>query len=120
MPVHALIPYAHVADVERAIGFYRVLGLEVVGTHEHEGRLVWAHLARGEARLMLALADGPFDASQQSVLFYCWSDDLSGLRDALLAAGVDAGAIEPRFYMPGGELRLVDPDGYVVLVGQTT
>jgi hypothetical protein len=28
------------------------------------------------------------------------------------------GAIEHPFYMPSGEFRLFDPDGYVLLVGQ--
>ena len=67
---------------------------------------------------MLALADGPFDASQQAVLFYCWTADVAALRDELQAAGVRVGAIEHPFYMPAGELRLEDPDGYVMLVGQ--
>ena len=120
MPIDALIPYAHVEDVARSVAFYELLGLDVVGTHEVDGRLAWAHVSdSGGARIMLALADGPIDAAQQAVLFYCWTKDVSALRDDLVRAGVDAGPIRRPFYMPAGELRLVDPDGYVVLVGQT-
>ena len=119
MPIDALIPHAHVADVGRSIDFYRLLGLEIERTHEVDGRLVWAFLARADgARVMLALADGPVDASQQAVLFYCWTQDVAALRDDLLRAGADPGPIRRPFYMPAGELRLVDPDGYVLLVGQ--
>jgi hypothetical protein len=32
--------------------------------------------------------------------------------------GIDVGEIEYPFYMPAGEFRVVDPDGYVLLVGQ--
>ena len=67
---------------------------------------------------MLALADGPVDASQQAVLFYCWTPDVQALHAELRAAGIEVGPIESRFYMPRGEFRVADPDGYVLLVGQ--
>ena len=67
---------------------------------------------------MLALADEPVDPAAQAVLFYCWAPDVHALRDELLAAGVPVGPVHRPFYMPAGEIRLVDPDGYVVLVGQ--
>ncbi len=109
-------PYAHVADVQRSIDFYARLGLEVRDTHEVDGRLVWAFLtspAEPAAGLMLALAGGPVDPGAQAVLFYCWTPDVVALRDEL-----EAGTITHPFYMPAGELRIADPDGYVVLVGQ--
>ena len=120
MSVDALIPYAHVADVQRSIDFYELLGLGVVNTHTDGGRLVWAFVMDPNegARLMLALAGPPVDPAQQAVLFYCWSPDVVALRTGLAAAGVAVGAIEHPFYMPAGELRVSDPDGYVVLVGQ--
>ena len=40
------------------------------------------------------------------------------LHDELAAAGGDVGAIEHPFYMPAGEFRTFDPDGYVLLIGQ--
>jgi catechol 2,3-dioxygenase-like lactoylglutathione lyase family enzyme len=125
MPIDGLTAYAHVADVQRSIDFYRLLGLEVRNSHEHGGQLVWAFVASpaanpndAGARLMLALADGPVAAADQAVLFYCWTPDVQGLRDALQAAGNEVGEIEHPFYMQSGEFRLTDPDGYVLLVGQ--
>ncbi len=67
---------------------------------------------------MVALADAAVDPSQQAVLFYCWSPDIEALQADLREAGIVVGEIEYPFYMPGGEFRVVDPDGYVLLVGQ--
>jgi catechol 2,3-dioxygenase-like lactoylglutathione lyase family enzyme len=116
MALTGLWPYAHVADVQRSVDFYARLGLDVQSTHEVGGRLVWAFLtsqAEPGAGLMLALADGPVEPDVQAVLFYCWAPDVAALRDKL-----GAGEITHPFYMPAGELRLLDPDGYVLLVGQ--
>lgn len=125
MPVDALIAYAHVADVARSVAFYRHLGLELESSYEVDGKLVWA-LVEGPgatgggtgARLMLAAASGPIDAGTQAVLFYCWARDVQALHDALAAVGVAVGPVTYPHYMPAGEFRLEDPDGYVLLVGQ--
>jgi len=125
VPIHSLTPYAHVADIHRSIAFYRRLDLEVQNTHSDDGVLAWAFLSTptpdrrvAGARLMVAAADEPIDASNQAVLFYCWTDDARGLRAELESAGIDVGEIEHPFYMRAGEFEVVDPDGYVVLVGQ--
>ncbi len=125
MPIDGLTPYAHVADVQRSVDFYRRLGLEVRNSYESDGVLAWAFVSSpadepndAGARLMLALADGPVPAADQAVLFYCWSPDVRGLHEELKTAGVDVGEITHPFYMPAGEFRVIDPDGYVVLIGE--
>ena len=125
MPIHSLTPYAHVADIDRSIEFYGRLGLEVQNSHFDDGVLAWAFLSTpthdrrvSGARLMVAAADRPIDASKQGVLFYCWTDDARALHAELEAAGIDVGEIQHPFYMRAGEFEVVDPDGYVVLVGQ--
>lgn len=67
---------------------------------------------------MLALADEPVDPARQAVLLYCWTPELHGLREELVRAGVEVGEVTYPFYMPAGELSVVDPDGYVLLTGQ--
>ena len=52
------------------------------------------------------------------MLFYCWASDVQALHDELADRGVEVGDIEHPFYMPAGEFRAIDPDGYVVVVGQ--
>ena len=117
--VERLIAMAHVADVRRSADFYSLLGFLVVGTFKNDaGVLCWVHLESGSAHLMLAKADAPILAEQQAVLFYLYSDDLTGLREHLLASGVAVAGITYPFYMPKGEFRLADPDGYVLLIGQ--
>jgi catechol 2,3-dioxygenase-like lactoylglutathione lyase family enzyme len=127
VPITGLTPYVHVADVRRSVDFYRRLGLELRNSHEEEGALVWAFVTSpapdpndAGARLMLALSDGPIDDSQQAVLLYCWTSDVRALHAELREGGIAVGEIERPFYMPAGEFRLTDPDGYVLVVGQLT
>jgi hypothetical protein len=54
------------------------------------------------------------------VLFYLYADDLRALRDSLLASGVEAGTIAYPEYLPAGECRVLDPDGYVLMIAQRT
>jgi ketosteroid isomerase-like protein/catechol 2,3-dioxygenase-like lactoylglutathione lyase family enzyme len=118
--VHALIPFVHVADVTASIRFYERLGFRVTGTHPTAApEPDWASLEAREARLMLARADEPIDAPSQGVLFYVFARDLFGLRDRLIAAGIDAGDIVDGSPGPSVEMRVEDPDGYVLMVAQT-
>lgn len=112
---------AFVADVERSIAFYRHLGFEVGDTFAAEGstKPTWAWLYSGDAQVMLAAASKPVMAKEQGVLFYVHTDDTSAARASLDEAGLDPGPIATPFYAPRGEFRLVDPDGYVVMVTHT-
>lgn len=116
----SLVPFAHVASVERSIGFYADLGFTVKNTVVPHGQSapVWAWLESGKADLMVGLADAPVDASQQAILFYLYFDDIVQAREGLVARGHSPGAIHYPFYMPGGEFRLKDPDGYVLMLAQ--
>ncbi len=124
-------PMLHVKDVAQSVRFYELLGFTMLGSHkEPAGKLVWAELGcyRGSpelktfencsATLMLTQASDPVDEKAQGVLLYMYSPDLPGLREKLLGAGIQAGEIEPRFYMEKGEMRVTDPDGYCILIGQ--
>jgi catechol 2,3-dioxygenase-like lactoylglutathione lyase family enzyme len=86
--VSDLVPFVHVADVDRSVAFYERLGFEMLHELVPEDRRVWAFLERGDARLMVAEADAPVDAGAQAVLFYLYTRDLDGLRAHLLDSGV--------------------------------
>jgi len=110
---------AHVADVQRAVDFYKLLGMELRGSLKNSsGDLQWVHLASEQADLMLTRASEPVVASQQAVLFYLYSPNLVALREHLIAVGVRASLITHPAYMPKGEIRIDDPDGYCLLIGQ--
>ena len=117
--VTGLIPMAHVADVQRAVDFYKLLGMELRGSLKNgSGDLQWVHVASEQADLMLTRASEPVVASQQAVLFYLYSPNLVALREHLIAVGVRASLITYPAYMPKGEIRIDDPDGYCLLIGQ--
>lgn len=131
----------HVEDVDLSVRFYSLLGYAVQSRFSGvDGCTNWVMLTSGNARLMLARASGPVVAEDQAVLFYMYSKDVRMLREHLLAKGLDDAGAPPdesnsdrftgvvrrsvvfhivrRFYMPRGELRIHDPDGYCILVGE--
>ena len=116
----SLVAFAHVADVERSIRFYSDLGFKVSNSVVPAGQTapVWAWLESEKATLMVGLASGPIDASQQAILFYLYYDNIKQTRAALAELGHEPGDIKYPFYMPGGEFRLEDPDGYVLMLAQ--
>ena len=120
--IRALTPLAHVASVPASIEFYTKLGLEVGNTFTppdaSEPSWAWLKSASAEA-LMIAKASHPIDAGQQAVLFYLYVDDVSAKQAELAASGVRTGDIAYPFYAPRGELRVVDPDGYVLMITHT-
>lgn len=113
-----LVPMAHVADMQRSIEFYGHLGFEVLGKYEPDGRLKWAHLRNGGADLMLTLAAEPVNPAGQGVLFYAYVPGVAAFREQLAARGLQVGELEYFFFAKDGEFRIVDPDGYVLLIGQ--
>ena len=116
--ITSLVPMAHVADVAVSAAFYEKLGFEIGGSFTPPGddQPSWVSMRSGAAELMLSRASEPVVAVQQAVLFYVYCGDVGGLHGRLAEAGLDPGAIAKPFYNPQGEFRLVDPDGYVVMV----
>lgn len=119
VPVRDLVPYAHVADVADSVDFYSLLGFEPISTVGGRGQgRWWVYLQADRARLMLAVASEPVVPEAQAVLFYLYTDELAALRQQLVDSGLRPSPIRHPAHMPAGEMRLADPDGYVLLVGQ--
>jgi catechol 2,3-dioxygenase-like lactoylglutathione lyase family enzyme len=116
--VSGLVPFVQVADVERSVAFYRQLGFTPVDTLRTGGVLQWASVDSERASLMLARAHAPIDHRGQAVLFYLYTDDLAGLRDHLVAGGLAPGEIFEGTPGPKQEMRVADPDGYVLMIAQ--
>ncbi len=67
----------------------------------------------------MVCTDGdPIDPAGQGVLFYLYSRDLAALRAQLLSAGIDAGEILDGTPGPLRQMRVLDPDGYVLVVAE--
>jgi len=119
LPLRGLVPMAHVLDVLRSIEFYRQLGFSTRNQLEHDGNLVWAWMESGRAHLMLTRSNGVINSEEQAVLFYLYAPDVAAYRAELIERGMAVGPITHPPYMPEGEIRIEDPDGYVLLVGQS-
>ncbi|MGH7131724.1 MAG: VOC family protein [Phycisphaerales bacterium] len=130
------VPFVHVGDVEASLDFYALLGFVPQSVMKDAGgHAFWALAQSGKGEIMFARASGPIDAEQQAVIFYMYSADVAGLRRHLLESGLRDGGtycgakgpgdgtrmifeIARPHYMPAGEVRIADPDGYCILVGQ--
>ena len=117
----------HVADVEIAADFYRLLGFEIGDRVPKTGRPQWAWLYapvapdwRRGPNLMLARTSRPLQPEAQDVLFYLYASDLVALREKLLRDGLTPGEITYPDYLLKGELALQDPDGYCLMIAQAT
>jgi catechol 2,3-dioxygenase-like lactoylglutathione lyase family enzyme len=116
--VNRLVPFVHVEDVERSIAFYYHLGFVVVSVYKYRGTPVWAELRSEGAELMVSTDGDSIDPAGQGVLFYLYSDNLAALREQLLSEGIHVGEIVDGTPGPTREMRLTDPDGYVLMVAQ--
>jgi predicted lactoylglutathione lyase len=110
---------AHVKDVARSIEFYQALGFRTRNTLDYDRQLVWAWVENGKAHLMLSRGTPSGNPNAQGVLFYLYSSDVAAYRDELVALGIRVGPLTHPEYMPEGEFRIDDPDGYCLLVGQS-
>lgn len=115
-----------VADVERSVEFYRLLGFDVGNRVPPVGAMHWAWLYSTMAEdwkrgpnLMLTRGHEAIEPGKQSVLFYLYASDLEGLRTDLLSKAVDVSEISYPDYLPDGECCVRDPDGYVLMLAQT-
>jgi hypothetical protein len=105
-----------VAEIEQSIRFYELLGFATVDT-DRAKPLGWARMHCEGGALMFVRAEEPVDAIARTELLYMYTPDLITLREQLLSNGVEVPAIEYPEYMPSGEIRVEDPDRYIILVG---
>ena len=103
-PPRKLIPSLGVADIDRAVGFYRTFfGFDLVDSYEQEGRMVWCWLSVGSAELMLQqlTADQQIrlnPAIGQSWCIYLEVIDLEAIHNRLRDGEFPVGAISSTTY----------------------
>jgi catechol 2,3-dioxygenase-like lactoylglutathione lyase family enzyme len=119
-----VVPVLLADDLASTLHFYvNTLGFEVVGQHQHASRIDWHFLRRGNAEIMLAESgESPsqidvVDRDKRSA-FYFFAEDLAALRNELVAKSA---RVSPIRVTPDGigEFELLDPDGHVLVFGQT-
>ena len=128
-PVSSIVAMIRVTDVVKSAEFYRNLGFEIGNCVPSEGPpFHWAWLYQPKAanwktgaNLMLVAGAAPETAEvkAKAILFYVYVRNLKALREELLTKGIDAGDISYPEYLPEGEFRLQDCDGYVLMIAQS-
>jgi hypothetical protein len=107
-------PMLHVMEIERSLDFYELLGFVAVDTHG--GNPLGWRACTVKVALMFLRAEHAVNPAAQGVMLYMYAPDLMALRADLQTSGVSVSPIGYPEYMPSGEMRLVDPDGYRVIV----
>ena len=108
-------PMLHVAEIEKSIQFYELLGFATIDTDRCQP-LGWARLHCEGGAVMFLRAEEPVNASAHPVMLCMYTPDLTALREHLLASGVNVPPIKHPGYMPSGEITLADPDGNIIIV----
>ena len=116
--VRKLTPMACVVSVPRAIAFYEQLGFNAGNTFTptDADEPSWAWLECGDVHLMVTTHSEPVSHGKHTVLFYFYVDDVKTMHTELELKGMQVGAIATPFYSPGGEFKLIVPDGYVLMI----
>ena len=128
VPVNAIVAMVRVAQIERSAEFYKLLGFEI-GNYVPRAEncpMHWAWLHQPNAanwktgaNLMLVRGDRVPDGEEPNALFYLYASDLTAVRERLIAAGVKVGEIEYPEYLPKGEFKTSDPDGWMLMIAQS-
>lgn len=117
-PVDAVVPFVRVADVDRSVRFYELLGFDLRDTYRPGERLQWALIGCAQGSLMFDHTDEPIDPRGQGILFFLYTADLQRLQEHLRAHGEQAGPIVDGTPGPKHEMLVRDPDGYVLMIAQ--
>jgi hypothetical protein len=115
--VQAAVPVLYVRSVESAQAFYALFGYGQTQSGG-DGDARWSYLQCGEHTLLLAGVHPPLIQVELPLLIYLYVTDLDALRERLAGAGHRCELVGYPDHAPGGEMRVPDPDGNVVLVGQ--
>jgi catechol 2,3-dioxygenase-like lactoylglutathione lyase family enzyme len=117
--VEASVPVLYVADIDRSQVFYTLLGWSVLRTGG-DGTASWRYLGCGDLTILLAAVQPRLITVELPLLVYFYVDDLDRALQSLIAGGHPADRVGYPDHAPGGEARVRDPDGNVILLGQRT
>jgi catechol 2,3-dioxygenase-like lactoylglutathione lyase family enzyme len=115
--VRSMVAGTYVRDIDSARAFYELLGFR-----EHSaGRAAtsaWSVMQHDEVSVLMTSTRPPLDIPRLPLLFYFFYEDLGAVVRGLGAAGVPVTRTGHPPHALGGEVKVLDPDGNTVLLGQ--
>ena len=116
-PVQSMVAVTYVRDIDTSRAFYELLGFR-----EHSaGRAAtsaWSYLRQDRLSVLLASTRPPLEIPPLPLLFYFYCDDVDAVAAVLGAGGIEVTRTGHPPHALGGEMKVLDPDGNTVLVGQ--
>jgi catechol 2,3-dioxygenase-like lactoylglutathione lyase family enzyme len=115
--VQSMVAATYVRDIDTARAFYELLGFR----EQQAGKAAtsaWSALHHNGHSVLLASTQPPLGIPQLPLLFYFYFDDLDAVVSVLDAASVEVTRVGHPPHALGGEVKIADPDGNTVLLGQ--
>lgn len=115
--LQSMIASTYVRDIDASRSFYELLGFQ----QERSGKAAtsaWAAMHQDGQYVLLASTRPPLDVPRLPLLFYFYYADVDAVVSVLGAAGVQTAHVGYPPHALGGEVKILDPDGNTVLVGQ--
>jgi catechol 2,3-dioxygenase-like lactoylglutathione lyase family enzyme len=115
--LQAMVAATYVKDIDESRAFYELLGFREQSSG-HAATSAWSSLHNGPHQLLLASTKPHLGIPALPLLFYFFFTDVDEIVSNLQGADVTADHVGFPAHASGGELRLTDPDGNTVLIGQ--
>jgi catechol 2,3-dioxygenase-like lactoylglutathione lyase family enzyme len=115
--VRSMVASSYVADLDASRAFYELLGFREIRSGT-AAAAAWSELSGSKYLILLVSTRPRLETPAVPLAFYFFYDDVENVRAALLAAGLEVEHVGYPDHARGGELRLKDPDGNTVLIGQ--
>jgi catechol 2,3-dioxygenase-like lactoylglutathione lyase family enzyme len=117
--IRACTPVIYVADLPSSVRFYELLGLSQQASGD-DGEWSYTYLKCGPVGLLLAAGATAVHTPDGPVTLYLQVLDADAISACLTEGGVQVEHLGYPDHAPGGELKVADPDGHVVLLGQVS
>ena len=115
--VRSMVAATYVKDIDASRAFYGLLGFREQSAAK-AANSAWSVMQHDGLFVLLASTRPPLDIPPLPLLFYFYYDDIEVVVGALERAGVPVTRTGHPPHALGGEVKLLDPDGNTVLLGQ--
>jgi|SRR5215469_1803628 len=113
----SVIAATYVNDIDASRAFYGLLGFREHSSGKAEAS-AWSVMQHEEVSVLLASTGPALDIPALPLLFYSFYDNIEAVAGVLEGAGVPVIRTGHPPHALGGEVKVLDPDGNTVLLGQ--